>query len=154
MLRTDLVPTKVEFSSKEQSLSVFYSDGSIKKVNRVRIDTADVPIYSLESLRTTPPDANFRVNGIDDYVFANKPFKKPWSVLSRNTSNTITTVRTGNKGRRRPPHLVSNSSIVELRPWLKYTSKDECTEECLRGDRKGMNGHYASQSSFAAAPLT
>lgn len=42
---------------------------------------------------------------------------------------------------------VSNWSMIELRPWLR-------DGRCMYGERQGTFGHYFTQSSMMAAPLT
>lgn len=124
MLRTNELPTKIVYNDTKCRLTVCYKNGTVmfKPVSPHR---PDLPLQTVKTIKSVPPNTYFNVVGVDGATFYNGEF------IEQET-----------------PYTFSNSeNLVKLRPYLK-------DGRCMYGERQGSYGHYSRMGDGIAAPLT
>ena len=124
-------PLAVRFDETQKMLTLHYRDEVVHIAACARDDCA--PHFTRKNIDKVEAGMIFNVTGVQAVSFVNAEAR----------------------GRlcagKRPKHLrdCAAVSIVEIRPWLRGKCRS-----CLGTDRKGSFGHYYTQRSFVAAPLT
>ena len=128
MLRAD-TPQRLIHDVETNRLTVYYHDTHIVLKGCTRDDNA--PEFNRKNLFSIEDRMTFNISGVAKVSFVNRH-------IGGATCPS-----------RRPRHLRTCGSILEMRPWLRRTCKT-----CIHGDRQGSLGHYYQQKSMIAAPLT